>query len=221
MQKEKNKHMSIAGGISYVSTNNKLSHNKSLIRAVICSGLFPGIASVVHRETSMSFKTMDDGQVLPYVGSNSVNACYQTIPYPWLVFGEKVKVNTVFIRDSTGVSNSILMFFGGALSRGVQAGHLKMLQGYIDFSMDTSLAECYLSLRELENITCTDTILVHVRHFQKHCSKRGKYRDLFTPPKAKKFKRAKLFRFKNALMIPLLKLRSLFTYMVDALTLGS
>ncbi|XP_007010588.2 PREDICTED: DExH-box ATP-dependent RNA helicase DExH3 [Theobroma cacao] len=127
-------------------SNNKLSHNQSLVRAVICSGLFPGIASVVHRETSMSFKTMDDGQVLLY--ANSVNARYQTIPYPWLVFGEKVKVNTVFIRDSTGVSDSMLMLFGGALSCGVQAGHLKMMQGYIDFFMDSSLAECYLKLKE-------------------------------------------------------------------------
>ncbi|KAL7234747.1 hypothetical protein ACSBR1_018240 [Camellia fascicularis] len=98
-------------------TNNRLSHNQSLVRAIICSGLFPGIASVVHRETSMSFKTMDDGQVLIY--ANSVNARYQTIPYPWLVFGEKVKVNTVFIRDSTGVSDSILILFGGNLNHGV------------------------------------------------------------------------------------------------------
>lgn len=127
-------------------TNNRLSHNQSLVRAIICSGLFPGIASVVHRETSMSFKTMDDGQVLLY--ANSVNARYQTIPYPWLVFGEKVKVNTVFIRDSTGVSDSILILFGGNLSPGVQAGHLKMLQGYVDFFMDPSLAECYVKLKE-------------------------------------------------------------------------
>lgn len=126
--------------------NNKLSHNQSLVRAVICSGLFPGIASVVHRETSMSFKTMDDGQVFLY--ANSVNARYQTIPYPWLVFGEKVKVNAVFMRDSTGISDSILILFGGALSSGVQAGHLKMLQGYIDFFMDPSLAECFLKLKE-------------------------------------------------------------------------
>ncbi|KAF3434352.1 hypothetical protein FNV43_RR25455 [Rhamnella rubrinervis] len=126
--------------------NNKLSHNQSLVRAIIFSGLFPGIASVVHRETSMSFKTMDDGMVLLY--ANSVNARYQTIPYPWLVFGEKVKVNTVFIRDSTGVSDSILVLFGGALSQGVQPGHLKMLEGYIDIFMDPSLAECYLKLKE-------------------------------------------------------------------------
>ncbi|KAE9620874.1 putative RNA helicase [Lupinus albus] len=128
------------------SINNKLSHNQSLVRAVICAGLFPGIASVVHRETSMSFKTMDDGQVLLY--ANSVNARYQTIPYPWLVFGEKVKVNAVFIRDSTGVSDSILILFGGALSNGIQAGHLRMLDGYVDFFMDPNLADCYLKLKE-------------------------------------------------------------------------
>lgn len=49
---------------------------------------------------------------------NSVNARYQTIPYPWLVFGEKVKVNAVFLRDSTGISDSILILFGGALADG-------------------------------------------------------------------------------------------------------
>ena len=31
------------------NTNNRLSHNQSLVRAIICSGLFPGIASVVVR----------------------------------------------------------------------------------------------------------------------------------------------------------------------------
>ncbi|KAJ4756161.1 RNA helicase family protein [Rhynchospora pubera] len=127
-------------------TCNSLSHNQSLVRAIICSGLFPGIASVVHRESSMSFKTMDDGQVLVY--ANSVNAKYQTIPYPWLVFGEKVKMNTVFIRDSTGVSDSIVMLFGGTLGKGEMVGHLKMLDGYIDLFMDPSLAECFVQLKE-------------------------------------------------------------------------
>uniref|UniRef100_A0A0D9ZD54 RNA helicase n=1 Tax=Oryza glumipatula TaxID=40148 RepID=A0A0D9ZD54_9ORYZ len=131
---------------SDANTNNSLSHNQSLVRGIICSGLFPGITSVVHRENSMSFKTMDDGQVLLY--ANSVNAKYQTIPYPWLVFGEKVKVNAVFIRDSTGVSDSILILFGGAVAKGSMAGHLKMLDGYIDLFMDPSLCECYLQLKE-------------------------------------------------------------------------
>ncbi|KAM0944126.1 putative RNA helicase [Dioscorea sansibarensis] len=134
-----------------LAINNSLSCNQSLVRAIICSGLFPGITSVVHREKSMSFKTMDDGQVLLY--ANSVNARYQTIPYPWLVFGEKVKVNTVFIRDSTGVSDSILILFGGSLSKGEMAGHLKMLDGYLDFFMDPGLSECLWSLRiELDRL---------------------------------------------------------------------
>ncbi|KAK6802454.1 hypothetical protein RDI58_000234 [Solanum bulbocastanum] len=127
------------------ATNNKLSYNQSLVRAVICSGLYPGISSVVNRETSMSFKTMDDGQVFLY--ANSVNARYQTIPYPWLVFSEKVKVNTVFIRDSTGVSDSIVILFGSALDCGDMAGHLKMLGGYIEFFMDPTLADCYIKLK--------------------------------------------------------------------------
>lgn len=49
---------------------------------------------------------------------NSVNAGVPKIPYPWLVFNEKVKVNSVFLRDSTGVSDSVLLLFGGNLSRG-------------------------------------------------------------------------------------------------------
>ena len=85
-----------------------------------------------------------------------------------------MKVNTVFLRDSTGISDSMLILFGGAVKCGVQviswvctfcerftffwclrpftspfqAGHLKMLNGYIEFFMDSSLAECYLQLKE-------------------------------------------------------------------------
>lgn len=56
---------------------------------------------------------------------NSVNARYDTIPFPWLVFGEKVKVNTVFLRDSTGISDSMLIIFGGAVNRGIQVNYPK------------------------------------------------------------------------------------------------
>ncbi|ESR64932.1 hypothetical protein CICLE_v10007274mg [Citrus x clementina] len=95
---------------------NKWSHDEHLIRAVICAGLFPGLCSVVNKEKSIALKTMEDGQVLLY--SNSVNAGVPKIPYPWLVFNEKIKVNSVFLRDSTGVSDSVLLLFGGNISRG-------------------------------------------------------------------------------------------------------
>lgn len=39
-----------------VRTCNSLSHNQSLVRAIVCSGLFPGIASVVVRYVSFNVK---------------------------------------------------------------------------------------------------------------------------------------------------------------------
>ncbi|XP_004301269.1 PREDICTED: ATP-dependent RNA helicase DHX36 [Fragaria vesca subsp. vesca] len=140
-----------AGLVDNTENCNTLSHDEHLIRAIICAGLFPGICSVVNKEKSISLKTMEDGQVLLY--SNSVNATVPKIPYPWLVFNEKVKVNSVFIRDSTGVSDSVLLLFGGNISRGGLDGHLKMLGGYLEFFMNPALANTYVSLkRELEEL---------------------------------------------------------------------
>ncbi|XLT53051.1 hypothetical protein HN873_045655, partial [Arachis hypogaea] len=69
-----------------------------------------------NKDKSIALKTMEDGQVLLY--GNSVNGSVPKIPYPWLVFNEKVKVNAVFLRDSTGISDSVLLLFGGNISRG-------------------------------------------------------------------------------------------------------
>lgn len=130
---------------------NAWSHDEHLIRAVICYGLYPGICSVVHNEKSFSLKSMEDGQVLLY--SNSVNARESKIPYPWLVFNEKIKVNSVFLRDSTAVSDSVLLLFGGTISRGDTDGLLKMLGGYLEFFMNPALADMYQSLRrELDEL---------------------------------------------------------------------
>ncbi|KAH9609039.1 hypothetical protein KSS87_007653 [Heliosperma pusillum] len=133
-----------------------------LVRGIICYGLYPGICSVVHNEKSSSFKTMEDGKVhlysvsfLPEVRAgfaNSINAREGNIPYPWLVFNEKIKVNSVFLRDSTGVSDSVLLLFGGDVVKGEMDGHLKMMGGYLEFFMKPAMAETYLNLkRELND----------------------------------------------------------------------
>ncbi|ERN05681.1 DExH-box ATP-dependent RNA helicase DExH3 isoform X2 [Amborella trichopoda] len=133
------------------STSDLLSHDEHLVRAVICGGLYPGVSSVVNKGKSISTKTMEDGQVLLY--ANSVNAREQRIPYPWLVFNEKVKVHAVFLRDSTAISDSMLLLFGGNLSQGGLDGHLKMLGGYLEFFMKPALADTYTKLkRELEEL---------------------------------------------------------------------
>ncbi|PKA49264.1 putative pre-mRNA-splicing factor ATP-dependent RNA helicase [Apostasia shenzhenica] len=130
---------------------NKWNCDENLVRAVICAGLFPGICSVVNKERSIALKTMEDGQVMLY--SSSVNGREAKIPYPWLVFNEKVKVNSVFLRDSTAVSDSILLLFGGNICQGGLDGHLKMLGGYLEFFMKPDLACTYITLKkELEEI---------------------------------------------------------------------
>nr|XP_004300947.2 PREDICTED: ATP-dependent RNA helicase DHX36 isoform X2 [Fragaria vesca subsp. vesca] len=136
------------------ATYNVWSYDVHLVRAVICYGLYPGICSVMHNEKSFSLKTMEDGQVLLY--SNSVNARESKIPYPWLVFNEKIKVNSVFLRDSTAVSDSVLLLFGGSFSKGHIDGHLKMLGGYLEFFMKPAVAEMYQCIRtELDELIQT------------------------------------------------------------------
>ncbi|GMP59060.1 hypothetical protein CsSME_00022494 [Camellia sinensis var. sinensis] len=149
------------------ATCNAWSYDEHLIRAVICYGLYPGICSVVHNEKSFSLKTMEDGQVLLY--SNSINARESKIPYPWLVFNEKIKVNSVFLRDSTAVSDSVLLLFGGSISRGDTDGHLKMLGGYLEFFMKPALAEMYQSLRRelddlIQNKLVNPRLEIHTHH---------------------------------------------------------
>lgn len=57
------------------------------------------------------------------------------------------------LRDSTAVSDSVVLLFGGNVSRGGLDGHLKMLGGYLEFFMNPALADTYLRLKkELEEL---------------------------------------------------------------------
>ncbi|KAE8668219.1 poly(A) polymerase-like [Hibiscus syriacus] len=129
--------------------------------------LSPLICILTHNEKSCSLKTMEDGLVLLY--SNSVNARESRIPYPWLAFNDNIKVNSVFLRDSTAISDSVLLLFGGSISRGDDDGHLKMLGGCLEFFMQPSLAERYLSLRRefdelIQNKLLNPQMALHIHH---------------------------------------------------------
>ncbi|KAL8267605.1 hypothetical protein R6Q59_004949 [Mikania micrantha] len=133
------------------SSYNTYSFDENLVRAVICSGLYPGICSVVYKENSLSLKTMEDGLVLLH--SKSINARASNISYPWLVFNKKVKVNSVYLQDSTAVSDSMLLLFGGSILKGNVEGHVKMLGGYLEFFMEPAVAIMYQTLkRELDEL---------------------------------------------------------------------
>lgn len=130
---------------------NKYSGDRDLVRGVICSGMYPGVISVYRRTRSTTLKTIEDGQVMLH--QNSVNSKDVEFPYPWLVFTDKVKTSNVMIRDTTGVSDSMLLLFGGQVNQGGEPGHLVMNDGYLEFFMEPSVALMYLRLRkELDDL---------------------------------------------------------------------
>lgn len=74
-----------------------------------------------------------------------MNAQQPKIPYPWLVFNEKVKVNSVMLRDSTAVCDSMVLLFGGSISRG---GLVSFLLLAVFFFLNISyLFLCYFILK--------------------------------------------------------------------------
>lgn len=130
---------------------NKYSGDRDLVRGVICSGMYPGVISVYRRTRSTTLKTIEDGQVMLH--QNSVNSKDVEFLYPWLVFTDKVKTSNVMIRDSTGVSDSMLLLFGGQVKEGGEPGHLVMNGGYLEFFMEPNVALMYLRLRkELDDL---------------------------------------------------------------------
>ncbi|KAL0743461.1 hypothetical protein Bca4012_084974 [Brassica carinata] len=144
--------------VSNVEECNKLSHNEHLVRAIICAGLFPGVSSTVNHMNKITFETMDEteARLCSYTVNGLVTEIPKRIPYPWLVFNQKVKVRSVSLRDSTGVSDSALLLFGGNLSPGSFDGHLTMLGGFVEFFMRPSLVDTYLSLKtELDQLIQT------------------------------------------------------------------
>ncbi|KAG6543957.1 hypothetical protein Mapa_014581 [Marchantia paleacea] len=134
-----------------MNRSNEFSGDWDLVRGVICAGLFPGVASAVQKSRSVTIKTKEDGQV--NLHQNSVNGRETRLIYPWLVFNEKVKTSSVNIRDSTGISDSILLLFGGEVRKGYEPGHLLMQDGFLEFFMDRDLATMILMLRvELDEL---------------------------------------------------------------------
>lgn len=73
-----------------------------------------------------------------------MNAQEARIPFPWLVFNEKVKVNSVFLRDSTGVSDSVVLLFGGSVSSGGLVNLYFLCRPCITFNYTTFFLMLYI-----------------------------------------------------------------------------
>lgn len=139
-----------AGFISQVQNRtkqNRYSHNEALVKAVLCAGLFPNVASIQCRKWKAIVRTHDDGKVDIHPGS--VNAKESQLS-GWLVYNQKVKSTSIYLRDCTAVSDLALLLFGGKaeLAAG-SSGTVDMLNGWVSFNLSgPPVAKMVMGLRQ-------------------------------------------------------------------------
>ncbi|KAL2327345.1 hypothetical protein Fmac_020772 [Flemingia macrophylla] len=129
---------------------NQYSHDLEMVCAIVCAGLYPNVVQCKRRGKRTAFYTKEVGKV--DIHPASVNAGVHLFPLPYMVYSEKVKTTSIYIRDSTNISDYALLLFGGSLVPNKNEG-IEMLGGYLHFSAPKSVIELIRKLRgELDKL---------------------------------------------------------------------
>uniref|UniRef100_A0A2N9J2C4 RNA helicase n=1 Tax=Fagus sylvatica TaxID=28930 RepID=A0A2N9J2C4_FAGSY len=135
------------GAIAY----NQYSHDLEMVSAILCAGLYPNVVQCKRRGKRTAFYTKEVGKV--DIHPASVNAGVHLFPLPYMVYSEKVKTTSIYVRDSTNISDYALLLFGGNLIPNRTGGGIEMLGGYLHFSASKSVLELIQKLRgELDKL---------------------------------------------------------------------
>lgn len=135
---------------------NQNASNIAVIRAILCSGLYPNVASIDVKtsrkkngdvKTKTDFKTVNDGVVNLHL--SSVNAGNENIDdYPWMIYSGKMRFQgeKTNLMNTTLLSNETMTMFGGDLVkkeaknkyRRARGGSTKlsMADGFYNFRYD-------------------------------------------------------------------------------------
>ncbi|WCJ18473.1 RNA helicase family protein [Euphorbia peplus] len=139
---------------------NMYSHYISLVKAILCAGLYPNVAAT---EQGISASTMNslrqctapltkghpvwyDGRREVHIHPSSINSSLKTFQYPFLVFLEKVETNKVFLRDTTIISPFSILLFGGCINIQHQTG-LVTIDGWLKVTAPAQSAVLFKELR--------------------------------------------------------------------------
>lgn len=130
---------------------NQYSHDLEMVCAILCAGLYPNVVQCKRRGKRTALYTKEVGKV--DIHPSSVNAGVHIFPLPYLVYSEKVKTTSIYIRDSTNISDYALLLFGGNLVPSKSGDGIEMLGGYLHFSASKSVIELIKKLRgELDKL---------------------------------------------------------------------
>ncbi|XP_052199353.1 DExH-box ATP-dependent RNA helicase DExH1 isoform X2 [Diospyros lotus] len=130
---------------------NQYSNDLEMVCAILCAGLYPNVVQCKRRGKRTAFYTKEVGKV--DIHPASVNAGVHLFPLPYMVYSEKVKTSSIYIRDSTNISDYALLMFGGNLIPSKTGEGIEMLGGYLHFSASKNVLELIRKLRgELDKL---------------------------------------------------------------------
>ncbi|XVF76079.1 hypothetical protein PTKIN_Ptkin13bG0237300 [Pterospermum kingtungense] len=133
------------------SAYNQYSHDLEMACAILCAGLYPNVVQCKRKGKRTEFYTKEVGKV--GIHPSSVNAGVHLFPLPYMVYSEKVKTTSIFIRDSTNISDYALLLFGGNFVPSKTGEGIEMLGGYLHFSASKRVLDLILKLRgELDKL---------------------------------------------------------------------
>ncbi|KAG4204569.1 hypothetical protein ERO13_A04G054700v2 [Gossypium hirsutum] len=157
MEDMRNQFIDLLSDIGFVdksrgaSAYNQYSHDLEMVCAVLCAGLYPNVVQCKRRGKRTAFYTKEVGKV--DIHPASVNAGVHLFPLPYMVYSEKVKTTSIFVRDSTNISDYALLLFGGNLIPSKTGEGIEMLGGYLHFSASKSVLDLIRKLRgELDKL---------------------------------------------------------------------
>ncbi|KAA8518450.1 hypothetical protein F0562_015924 [Nyssa sinensis] len=152
MEDMRNQFLDLLSDIGFVdksrgaNAHNQYSGDLEMVCAILCAGLYPNVVQCKRQGKRMALYTKEVGKV--DIHPASVNAGVHLFPLPYMVYSEKVKTTSIYIRDSTNISDYSLLMFGGNLIPSKTGEGIEMLGGYLHFSASKSVLDLIRKLRE-------------------------------------------------------------------------
>eukprot|EP00002_Diphylleia_rotans_P038724 TRINITY_DN8852_c0_g1_i1.p1 TRINITY_DN8852_c0_g1~~TRINITY_DN8852_c0_g1_i1.p1 ORF type:complete len:1269 (+),score=263.71 TRINITY_DN8852_c0_g1_i1:62-3868(+) len=101
------------GGRPDIDSSSRNANNLTIVRSIICAGLFPNIAFVSKLvDGTPTYMGDNDNFVLH---PNSVNASIRDLPSSWITYHTKVKQRRITLRDSTFIQPMTIPLFANKL----------------------------------------------------------------------------------------------------------
>ncbi|XP_050211111.1 DExH-box ATP-dependent RNA helicase DExH7, chloroplastic isoform X2 [Mercurialis annua] len=138
---------------------NMYSHHYSIVKAILCAGLYPNVAASQHGITATAINNLKqsaisakghpvwyDGRREVHIHPSSINSSVKAFQHPFLVFLEKVETNKVYLRDTTIVSPYSILMFGGFINIQHQTG-LVTMDGWLKLTAPAQYAVLFKEFR--------------------------------------------------------------------------